>query len=312
LAHSITGSEAYAHSLHSMTLYKSDFAAVGSTTLSQDGQGYQEIVAGPKAASYCKVLLKDGVPLGMFTLGEQVDMLAFKRAIDHRVNLAPIATRIFEDDFKLTDWLDLQKVPTPVLAVSKTRNATRTRPMASQHASFSKSQYTQARYIEQQFKRQEEGNMAATANTNPYLLPIVTMPKPPETNSTKAFLVPVIPDILTGEYQATHATEHECIDPLWTETPLSQTQALTIGREPEATLCINHQIVSRRHAMITFTNGCYLLRDLGSRNGTFLNDRRLDPYRVHILQPHDKIRIGTAMSYVFQFRPVDQAEKAFS
>lgn len=308
-AHSISGSEAYAQSIHSMTLYKFDFAAVGSTIMSQDGQGYQEIVAGPKAQMYRKVLLKDGVPLGMFALGEHVDMLAFKRAIDHRVNLAPIAARIFEDDFKLMDWLDLQKIPTPVLAVSKTRNATRTRPMASQHASFLKSQYAGATYIEQQFKRQEEGNMAQMTNTNPYLLPIVTVLKPLETHSTKAFLVPMIPDILTGEYQTINATGHEYKDPLWMETPLSQTQALTIGREAEATLCIKHQIVSRRHAMITFTNGCYLLRDLGSRNGTFLNDRRLEPYSVHILQPYDKIRIGTAMSYLLQFRAPDQTGK---
>jgi len=116
----------------------------------------------------------------------------------------------------------------------------------------------------------------------------------------------VIPDIVTGEYQAATATEHECIDPLWMETPLSQITTLTIGREPDATLFINHHIVSRRHAVITYANGCYLLRDLGSRNGTFLNDKRLEPYSVHILHPHDKIRIGTAMSYLLQFRPLDQ------
>jgi NADPH-dependent 2,4-dienoyl-CoA reductase/sulfur reductase-like enzyme len=309
-AHPCTGNEAYAQPMHSMSLYTFDFAAVGSTRLSQDGQGYQEIVVGPKAQTYRKVLLKDGVPLGMFSLGEHVDMLAFKRAIDHRVNLAPIAARIFDEDFKFTDWLDLQKVPTPVLAVSKTRNATRTRPMRSQHASHSKNQYAQATYNEQQFKRQEEGYMTPTTNTNPYLLPIVTVPKPPEINSVKAFLVPVIPDILTGEDQAAHTTRGEYIDPLWLETPLSQTQALTIGREAEATLCINHQIVSRRHAMITYANGCYLLRDLGSRNGTFLNNRRLEPYSVHILQPHDKLQIGTAMSYLLQFRTPDQIKKA--
>ena len=94
------------------------------------------------------------------------------------------------------------------------------------------------------------------------------------------------------------------------ETPLSQTQALTIGREPDAILFINHPIVSRRHAMISYANGCYLLRDLGSRNGTFLNEKRLEPYRAHILHPHDKIRIGKAMSYSLQFRPLDRTREA--
>jgi len=309
-AHPVTGSGAYVHSIHSMSLYKIDFAAVGSTKMPQDGQGYQEIVVGPKAHAYHKVLLKDGVPMGIFSLGEHADMLAFKRAIDHRVNLIPIAARLFTDDFKLTDWLDLQKVPTPVLAVSKMRSATRTKPMASQPTPISKSQLIQAKFKEQQFKEREERNTTPTANMNPYILPIVTVPSPTEINSPKVFLVPVLPATFTGEYQATIARGHECIDPLWMETPLSQTKALTIGREPDATLFIDHHIVSRRHAMITYANGCYLLRDLGSRNGTFLNDKRLDPFSVHILQPHDKIRIGTAMSYSLQFRPIDQTGEA--
>ena len=168
-AHPGAGSEAYAHPIHSMSLYTFDFAAVGSTRLSQEGQGYQEIVVGPKAQTYRKVLLKDGVPLGMFSLGKQVDMLAFKRAIDHRVNLAPIAARIFDEDFKFTNWLDLQKVPTPVLAVRKTRNARNTRPMTSQHVSHSKSQYAQATYNEHQFKRQEEAYTQTTSTKSLFI-----------------------------------------------------------------------------------------------------------------------------------------------
>jgi FHA domain len=280
------------------------------TKMPSDGQGYQEIVVGPKSHAYRKVLLKDGVPMGMFSLGENTDLLAFKRAIDHRVNLMPIAERLFADDFKFTDWLDRQKVPTPVLAVSKTRNAIRTRPMVIQHASVSKSQFAQAALNEQQFKEQGEQYTSSKAKTNPYLLPIVTVSEPPETNSTQVFLVPIIPDLVTGEYQAARANGHECIDPLWMEIPLSQTQALTIGREPDATMFINHPIVSRHHAMISYANGCYLLSDFGSRNGTFLNDKRLEPYRAHILRPHDKIRIGRAMSYSLQFRPLDRTREA--
>jgi NADPH-dependent 2,4-dienoyl-CoA reductase/sulfur reductase-like enzyme len=305
-AHPVTGSEAYIHAIHSMSLYKIDFATVGSTKLPQDGKGYQEIVVGPKAHSYRKVVLKGGVPIGMLALGEPTDTLAFKRAIDHRVNLVPIAARLFAGDFKLTDWLDLQKVPTPVLAVSKTRYTTRAKQTAFQHSSITKNQFAQATFNEQQFKG-HEGYTTPITNTNPYMLPIVTVPGPPEINSTKAYLIPVMPDILTGEYQAAKATEQEFIDQLWMEMPLSQTQALIIGREPDATLFINHHIVSRRHAMITYANGCYHLRDLGSRNGTFLNDKRLEPYSVHILHQYDKIRIGTVMNYSLQFRPLEQS-----
>jgi hypothetical protein len=311
LAHPVTGSEAYIHSIHLMSLYKIDFATVGSTKMPQAGQGYQEIVVGPKAHAYRKVLLKDGVPMGMFSLGEHTDVLAFKRAIDHRVNLIPIVARLFAEDFKLTDWLDLQKVPTPVLAVSKMRSDTRTKPMAFQRTPGAKSQFIQAKFNEQQFKEQQERNTTPTvANMNPYILPIVSAPRPPEINSIKACLVPVLPASLTGEDQAGKATGRECIDPLWMETPLSQTKAMTIGRESDATLFINHHVVSRRHAMITYANGCYLLRDLGSRNGTFLNDNRLEPYSVHIINPGDQIRIGTALSYRLEIREVIRTEEA--
>ena len=310
LAHPDTGSGAYVNAVTTMPLYNIDFAAVGPTKMPQDGHGYQEIVVGPKAYAYRKVLLKDGVPVGMFSLGERTDVLAFKRAIDHRVNLIPIATDLFADDFKLTNWLDLQKVPTPILAVSKVRSAARTKPVAFGRTPMTKSQIMQVRDSKEQFNEQEERNTSAKgAIINPYTLPIVSMPRPVETNSTKAFLIRELPALI-GEDQTGKEMGRECIDPLWMETPLSPTKVLTIGREPDAALFIDHYTVSRRHAEITCANGCYLLRDLGSRNGTFLNDQRLEPYSVHILNSNDKIRIGTVMTYRLQVRPVNQTGEA--
>src|SRR5258708_2374487 len=45
--------------------------------------------------------------------------LAFKRAIDHRVNLAPVAGRLFAENFHLDDWLDGQGVPQVILNVGR-------------------------------------------------------------------------------------------------------------------------------------------------------------------------------------------------
>jgi len=310
LAHPETGSGAYVNAVTTMSLYRIDFAAVGSTKMPPDGQDYREIVAGPKAYAYRKVLLKDGVPAGMFSLGEHTDVLAFKRAIDHHVNLIPIATHLFADNFKLTDWLDRQKVPTPILAVSKVRSAARTKPLVLART-CTKSQFIQVSNTKKQFNEQEERNITATGSSiNPYTLPVVSVSWPAETNPTQAFLVPVLPATLVGEDQSGEVIKREYSDPLWVETPLSPTKVLTIGREPNAALFINHHAVSRRHAEITYANGCFMLRDLGSRNGTFLNDNRLEPHSLHILKLHDQIRIGTVMVYRLQVRPVDETGEA--
>ena len=48
------------------------------------------------------------------------------------------------------------------------------------------------------------------------------------------------------------------------------------GRDPAAGVCIDHPSVSRQHASLAIGADGAVLRDLGSRNGTFLNGRRVD------------------------------------
>lgn len=51
--------------------------------------------------------------------------------------------------------------------------------------------------------------------------------------------------------------------------------------------------ISRRHARIIFKDGKYLIEDLGSTNGTYINrGRRLIPGSPHILKPGDEIIVG--------------------
>jgi NADPH-dependent 2,4-dienoyl-CoA reductase/sulfur reductase-like enzyme/pSer/pThr/pTyr-binding forkhead associated (FHA) protein len=100
-------------------LYGLDFAASGLTNIPSQGQGYQEIVADPQPRTYRKVILKDGVAVGALALGNRKGVLAFKRAIDHSINLLPVASRLFAEDFKLNEWLDKQGVPPAILSVNR-------------------------------------------------------------------------------------------------------------------------------------------------------------------------------------------------
>src|SRR5262245_19127975 len=53
--------------------------------------------------------------------------------------------------------------------------------------------------------------------------------------------------------------------------PLSKAELL-IGRSPNADIRINEKAVSHNHARLQLDNGSCTLRDLGSTNGTFLNN----------------------------------------
>ena len=68
---------------------------------------------------------------------------------------------------------------------------------------------------------------------------------------------------------------------------------ITIGRISENTLQIEDVSVSSRHAQLTLDDsGDYVLRDLGSTNGTELNGKELAPETDHKLQDGDKLRFG--------------------
>ncbi len=50
--------------------------------------------------------------------------------------------------------------------------------------------------------------------------------------------------------------------------------------------------VSRRHCKIHEKDGEYFVEDLGSANGTFLDNERLTPYLPHVLGDGDRLQLG--------------------
>ena len=66
-------------------------------------------------------------------------------------------------------------------------------------------------------------------------------------------------------------------------------QALEIGRGEEAGLQLDVDLVSRRHACVQRFGNKYLIADLGSTNGTFVNNEKIT---THELVEADQIRVG--------------------
>src|SRR5512139_1688414 len=73
---------------------------------------------------------------------------------------------------------------------------------------------------------------------------------------------------------------------------------LTIGRDSTNEIVINDAEVSRRHARLTFQGGKYVLEDLGSTNGTFVNGQRLSGPRV--LKAGEVVSFGEQIVLVFE------------
>ncbi|MBI2388509.1 MAG: sigma 54-interacting transcriptional regulator [Deltaproteobacteria bacterium] len=77
-------------------------------------------------------------------------------------------------------------------------------------------------------------------------------------------------------------------------------QRLTIGREDGAEICIRHSTVSRQHAEVRVDDYRVRLRDLGSRNGSFVGGRRLARDEWVEVSGEQPIELGDALVV---FRP---------
>jgi hypothetical protein len=66
----------------------------------------------------------------------------------------------------------------------------------------------------------------------------------------------------------------------------------SVGTDPKCTLVLNDKFMSSKHAEIKAENGVWVLRDAGSTNGTYVNNRRVDR---HELVDNDFIKFGSAM-----------------
>ncbi|HEY3311696.1 MAG TPA: FHA domain-containing protein [Anaerolineales bacterium] len=73
---------------------------------------------------------------------------------------------------------------------------------------------------------------------------------------------------------------------------------ITIGRESENTIVINDAEVSRKHTQLILQGGKFIVSDLGSTNGTFVNGQRLTSQ--HVLQPGEVISLGEQINLLFE------------
>ena len=80
-----------------------------------------------------------------------------------------------------------------------------------------------------------------------------------------------------------------------------QGQMVTIGRQADNDVVVNDHRISRHHAQLTWRSTTYLLEDLGSANGTWVNNARITAPVT--LQPGDVIGISQDVQLLFSDQP---------
>lgn len=90
-------------------------------------------------------------------------------------------------------------------------------------------------------------------------------------------------------------------DSVISECPLEQEET-SIGRKPDNTIHIDNLAVSGRHARVLKIGNKAILEDLGSTNGTLVNEKQITK---HVLQHGDQIGIG---KHILVFVNIDEKE----
>jgi predicted component of type VI protein secretion system len=73
---------------------------------------------------------------------------------------------------------------------------------------------------------------------------------------------------------------------------------ITIGRDVSNSIVINDPEISRQHIRLSLQTDGYVIEDLGSTNGTFVDGQRL--LGPHILKNEEALMLGEKVSFIFK------------
>jgi ABC-type multidrug transport system ATPase subunit/predicted component of type VI protein secretion system len=90
----------------------------------------------------------------------------------------------------------------------------------------------------------------------------------------------------------------------WDTLPLYQS-TFKLGRSKSNNIILDDTMVSSQHAQLSFTREGWLVWDLNSSNGTYVNDERIPPGKVMPLHPNHVVRVGR---FSFQIRDLQPNE----
>ena len=81
------------------------------------------------------------------------------------------------------------------------------------------------------------------------------------------------------------------------------TNEVVLGRDIDNEVVINDAEISRRHTRLLIQEGGYVVEDLGSTNGTFVNGQKITG--SHVLEPGQTIRLGENVTLSYEIAGFD-------
>ncbi|MCH7663510.1 MAG: FHA domain-containing protein, partial [Chloroflexi bacterium] len=81
------------------------------------------------------------------------------------------------------------------------------------------------------------------------------------------------------------------------------TNEVVLGRDIDNEVVINDAEISRRHTRLLIQEGGYVVEDLGSTNGTFVNGQKITG--PHVLEPGQTIRLGENVTLSYEIAGFD-------
>ncbi len=110
---------------------------------------------------------------------------------------------------------------------------------------------------------------------------------PPNNPTCRSYLDPPSSHLASCLPMKVKLSVHRLSDKL--EEYVFESFPLVIGRSPDADITLEDRWVSRRHCEIHIVDGGLVVRDLGSKHGTLINEATITEA---LLQPGDQLSVG--------------------
>lgn len=78
----------------------------------------------------------------------------------------------------------------------------------------------------------------------------------------------------------------------------SEQKTINIGRSSENDFVIPLDDFSRKHCQVTFNGNYAFIMDFGSKNGTSIDGRKIEPNRQYPIYPHTKVILANLFEFI--------------